>query len=125
VSVQRYEMGGQRTLRVELVVIAPRGRTAAGSPLVEENVVVLSGEGHTVLTGSSGAVHEVPWTAGDLVCSPLGVRREHVAGPSEVRLLRVSNVAMELALGIDADADAYAGPYAGIPDRLAALRARR
>jgi gentisate 1,2-dioxygenase len=112
VAVQRYEMGGQRTLRVELVLVPAGGRTADVGHLAEENVLVLRGEGHTLLSDASGSHHELPWAAGDLVCPPLGVRRQHVAGGADVRLLRVSNVALELALELDASQSA-------LPDRLA------
>jgi gentisate 1,2-dioxygenase len=119
VAVQRYEMGGQRTLEVALVAIAAGGRTRDEESLTEENIVVLRGRGHTVLTDRSGESYRVPWSAGDLVCPPFAVRRQHVAdSDADARLLRVRNVAIERALGI-------AGADSVIPDRLAMLAAPR
>jgi gentisate 1,2-dioxygenase len=111
VAVRRYEMGGQRTLVVELVGIAAGGVAHDDRLLVEENVVVLRGSGSTELVDRTGERHRVSWTAGDLVCPPLGVVRRHLADTgADVRLLRVRNVALELALGATV-----------VPDRLTPL----
>lgn len=120
VAVQLYELGGQRTLEVALVAIDAGGATADEPSLTEENVVVLRGSGHTLLTDGSGEQYRVPWVAGDLICPPFGVRRQHLADDgTQVRLLRVRNVAVERALGIDALVGSV------LPDRLAALASER
>jgi gentisate 1,2-dioxygenase len=119
VAVQYYEMGGQRTLEVALVAIAAGGCTNLVGSLAEENVVVLRGSGHTVFTDRSGESYELAWSAGDLVCPPLGAGRQHVADEGgEVRLLRVRNVAIERALGLSTS------DTSAPPDRLAQLISR-
>jgi len=120
VAVQLYELGGQRTLEVALVAIDAGGATTDVPSLTEENVVVLQGSGHTVLTDQTGERYRVPWDTGDLLCPPFGVRRQHLADDgTPVRLLRVRNVAVERALGIDALDGSV------VPDRLAALAVER
>lgn len=114
VAVARFELGGQRTLRVELVALEPGAGTRAESPLVEECLVVLRGSGRTRLADREGREAELDWSEGDLVCPPLGARRQHLAADGGARLLRVRNIAAALALGIEPEG-------AAVPDRLSAL----
>lgn len=119
VAVQYYSMGGQRTLDVALLDLRPAGFVRPHRPLAEEAFVVLRGSGRTDLYQPDGALRSVPWRAGDLVCPPLGVWRQHVADPdSHVRLLKVRHVALERALGLDVDEPAL---HTTIPDRFPTL----
>jgi gentisate 1,2-dioxygenase len=111
VAVQRYVMGGQRTLEVALVGVTAGAGTAEERSLAEENVLVLRGRGHTELRDGADRSYRVDWQAGDLVCPPLAAVRRHVAHDEDVRLLRVRNVAVELALGQTGE----------LPDRLGDL----
>jgi len=99
VGMQRYLMGGQRTLDVALLAIDRGGNTHPYRPLGEESLVVLAGSGHTLMTGKGQELH-VEWQAGDLVSTPLGLTRSHHADhDEEVRMLWVRNVAIDRALG--------------------------
>lgn len=111
-AVQQYVMGGQRTLEVALVGLAADAGTPLQHSLTEESVLVLRGRGHTDLRDGDGRAYRIDWQPGDLVCPPLGAARRHVAHDEDVRLLRVRNVAIELALG---ERDGQ------LPDRLSRL----
>lgn len=102
VAMQRYDMGGQRTLDVALIAIESSGAIRPHRPINEESFIVLVGEGRTELWDDRDHSVTIEWMTGDLVTSPLGVYRRHLAGSgSEVRLLRVRNVAIERALGYE------------------------
>jgi cupin superfamily acireductone dioxygenase involved in methionine salvage len=102
VAMQRYLMGGQRTLDVALIGIAPHGFVRGHNPLCEEAYLVLRGSGRTDLWNAAGVTRAVEWREGDVISPPLGVARQHVVdGDGEVRLLRVRNTALERAMGIE------------------------
>jgi quercetin dioxygenase-like cupin family protein len=115
VAVKFFEMGGQLTLNVALVGMAPRGLVRVHAPLAEESLFVLAGRGRTDLWARDGERFSVEWEAGDLICPPLGVPRQHFAAEEEVRILKVRNVIIERALGMPVEEPALESP---IPDRF-------
>lgn len=118
VAVRYFAMGGQLTLNVALVGISDGGFLRPHTPLAEESLLILRGSGHTDLWSPDGEQHTVGWQAGDVVCPPLGVRRRHVADGGDVRVLKVRNVAIERALGIEVSEPAL---EAAVPDRFGDL----
>lgn len=107
VAVVRYLMGGQRMLDVSVVGIRSGGSFRPHRPMAEEAFVVLAGSGRTdVWRGddADAAARSVGWTKGDLVAPPMGVwRSHHATGADDVRLLRVRNLVLTRALGVDDD----------------------
>lgn len=117
VAVRFYALGGQLTLNAALIGVRPGGRIREHAPFAEESLLVLRGSGRTDLWSPQGEQHTVEWEAGDVICPPLGVRRAHHAGSDgEVRLLKVRNVAIQRALGLEADEP---GLDTEMPDRWA------
>lgn len=111
VRVQRYLMGGQRTLDVAVVGMGPGGAMRPHCPLAEEALYVLRGSGQTDLWKAGGPARTVTWKQGDLVVPPLAVWRQHRASGQGALLLKVRNVAFERALGVE-------GLDTGVPDRF-------
>jgi quercetin dioxygenase-like cupin family protein len=102
VALQSYEMAAQRILDVALIGLAPGGHVRPHRPWSEEALLVLAGRGHSELWSDDGRHISVSWAMGDLLCPPLGTWRRHEAAPdTEVRLLRVRNLAVHRALGIE------------------------
>ena len=89
VSLQTYELGGHRALGVALLGIAAGGRTSPHRPYAEEALYILAGHGRTDLWSDDGQRTSVAWAQGDLISSPLGIWRMHLAESADVRLLRV------------------------------------
>lgn len=102
VAVQHYDMTGQRVLAVSLTSIAAGGFVWPHRPLAEEAFVVLRGQGRTDIWREDGTARTIAWGAGDVVAPPFDVWRRHAnTGTDEVRYLRVRNVFIERALGVD------------------------
>ncbi|TDC52791.1 cupin domain-containing protein [Jiangella ureilytica] len=120
-SLKYFAMGGQLTLNVALVGIGAGGHVREHRPLGEESMLVLRGSGRTELRGTDGEVRVLTWTTGDVVCPPLGAVRKHVAD-TDVRLLKVRNVALERALDLPADEPTL---DSALPDRLGDLAGGR
>lgn len=117
VSAQRYRMGGHLMLDTAIVEIGRRGHVRAHRHLAEEAVLVLSGEGRTVLWADDGREVVFQWKAGDLFCPPLNLWHQHIVeGHEPARYLVVSNTFLQVALGMDRTV-----PDAAIPDRFPAL----
>ena len=116
VAMQRYLMGGQRTLDVALIAVKAGGVIRTHRPLAEEAFIVLAGSGRTELWDDHNNI-SFEWTAGDLVSPPLGVFRRHFAAEEETRLLRVRNVGIERALGYEEFGDLELA----VPDRFPSL----
>lgn len=118
VAVQHYDMTGQRVLDVSVTSIAPDGFVWPHRALAEEAFVVLRGEGRTDIWRDDGTARTISWRAGDVVAPPFGVWRQHAnTGMGEVRYLRVRNVFIERALGVD-QPDAL---HTSLPDRFPRL----
>lgn len=101
VGIQRYSMGGHRTIDHALIEIGVGGGVREHRPLAEEAMLILAGSGVTTLRRSDGTTVDVDWTAGDLLSPPFNLRRAHrQAGDVPTRYLRVQNNFIERALGI-------------------------
>lgn len=97
---QRYQMGGHLMLDVSLVEALRRGHIRAHAPLAEEAMYILSGRGRTILWDDEGNEVTFRWRAGDLICPPLGVWRQHITeGHDPTRYLLVRNDFLHVALG--------------------------
>lgn len=102
VSVQHYDMTGQRCLDVSVTAVAGHGFVFPHRPLAEEAFVVLRGRGRTDIWQEGGVARSIAWGAGDVVAPPLGIWRQHVnTGEEEVRYLKVRNVFIERGLGVE------------------------
>ena len=118
VGIQRFSMGGHRTIDHALVEIGVGGRMREHRHLAEEAMLILAGSGTTHLRTDDGRETTVKWNAGDLVSPPFQVWREHrQTGHAPVRYLRIQNNFIERALGVK-DNTSIDGAF---PDRWPAV----
>lgn len=101
VAIRRYGMGGHRMLSHAMVEIGVGGHEREHRHLAEEAMLILQGQGRTLLRTDDGREAVVEWSAGDLMSPPFQVWRRHEqVGDEPARFLRVKNDFIERALGV-------------------------
>lgn len=115
VALQRYILGGQRTLDPMLVGIRAGGHVRPHRLFSEQGMLILQGSGRTEFWDEHGSAVAVSWRAGDVVAPPLGVWRQHLADAhGDVRYLAVSDTIIPNAL----EQDVRQGLDIAIPNRF-------
>jgi cupin superfamily acireductone dioxygenase involved in methionine salvage len=121
VSMTSYDMGGQRTLDVAIVGIDAGGHIAAHRSATEEALFIVAGSGSSEFWTEDGRTFSVSWSAGDLLAPPLGMWRRHEGShDSGARMLRIRNVTLHRALGLEPPAlnDSWAPAVDRFPDLI-------
>lgn len=85
--------GGEESIDSYILDIPARGKTAPERYAFEEEIVVLSGSGATVVWNDAGEKQTFEWKAGALFSPPINSWRQHFATSSSepVRLLVITN----------------------------------